>query len=88
MEMDKNNKAFKVGDTYSDYDCEVEVIGRTAQRVKLNVVYRLNGKKLDKLPVQMVRKPQVGVMDIWGTNYPMEYINLGKNKTIYSIFVD
>ena len=41
--MDKNNKAFKVGDRYSDYDCEVEVVGRTAKMVKLKVTYKANG---------------------------------------------
>lgn len=81
--MDKNNKAFKIGDRYSDYDCEVEVVGRTAKMVKLKVTYKANGKV-----VQTSKKPMNGLMDIWGTEYPMEYFVLGKNKNVYSVLMD
>lgn len=83
MEMDKNNSKFKVGDRISNGVYNVKVLGRTAERIKMEVTHVESGK------VEIVsKKPKEGIMDIWGTNYPMEYVILGKNKEIYSVFAN
>lgn len=81
--MDKNNSKFKVGDRISNGVYNVKVLGRTAERIKMEVTHVESGK------VEIVsKKPKEGIMDIWGTNYPMEYVILGKNKEIYSVFAN
>lgn len=81
--MDKNNSKFKVGDRIFNGVYNVKVLGRTAERIKMEVTHVESGK------VEIVsKKPKEGIMDIWGTNYPMEYVILGKNKEIYSVFAN
>ena len=81
--MDKNNNKFKVGDRISNGIYHVRILGRTAERIKMEVTHVESGK------VEVVsKKPKEGIMDIWGTNYPIEYVILGKNKEIYSVFAN
>ena len=83
MEMDKNNSKFKVGDRISNGIYHVRILGRTAERIKMEVTHVESGK------VEVVsKKPHEGTIDIWGKNYPMEYVTLGKNREIYSVFAN